>query len=93
MARDQDGLHDVKSDAGIATAVYVNADAVRSGIVIANLTDEAAVARFGVAAEFGRARARVFPQDGATIDLARPVELPLEPHQVRLLAVDAALAR
>ena len=91
--RDHDGLRDVRSDDGVVTAVYANVAGAKSALVLANLNDRTAVARCTLVPPLRAVSARVIARNEATVDLTRPIELSLAPHEVIVIGIDSALGR
>jgi hypothetical protein len=87
--RDHDGLKNVANDPGVVVAVFANPTSPRTGIVLANLTEQAATARFELPPAAALAKRRVYPDSAAAIDAVAPLSVPLAPRQVILLAIDA----
>jgi hypothetical protein len=88
--RDHDGLSDVKSDAGIVVASYLNPGSKQRGIVIANLTDKKGSAQLRID-ELDRARnVRILPEGANQRTVAASTALSLEPYEVLLIALDVA---
>jgi hypothetical protein len=87
--RDHDGLKNVTTIPGTIIAVFANEANQKTGIVLANLTDENKSAGFDLAVPT-TIKARVFPQgEIGELDLAKPVNVSLAPHQILVLAIDA----
>jgi len=92
--RDHDGLKNVTNAPGTVVAVFANQTSHKTGIVVANLTEQRVSAGFEVQSPTSVASARVFPQGSEIeeIDLTKPVNLKLGPHQVVILAINASLS-
>jgi hypothetical protein len=89
---DHDGLKDVTKTPGTVIAVFGNETNQKTGIVMANLTDEQKSASFELAMPT-TIKANVYPQgEIGELDLAKPVSLQLLPHQVLVLTIDARLS-
>ena len=83
----------MRGDDGVVTAVYANVDGAKSALVLANLNDRTAVARCTLEAPLRAVSARVIGHNEATVDLTKPIELSLAPHEVIVVAIDSALGR
>ena len=89
--RDHEGLKNVTNNPGTEVSVFANEAAQKTGIVLANLTNENKSASFELAIPT-TIKARVFSAGGMEeLDLGKTVSLQLAPYQVLLLAIDAAL--
>jgi hypothetical protein len=88
--RDHEGLSDVKNDEGVVVASYLNAGSNQRGIVIANLTDRKGDARFRIDGLSRARNARILPAGPKQVTVEASTALPLEPHEVLLIALDAA---
>jgi hypothetical protein len=89
--RHHDGLKNVTEDAGIVVAVFANLGTPKTGIVLANLSEQTGKARFELPAAAALVKPRVFPDGAAALDGSVSRSVTLAPHQVIILAIDARL--
>jgi len=93
--RDHDGLKNVMNVPGTVVTVFTNRTTQKTGIVLANLTEQSKSTGFELQLPMNTTRARVFPQGSGIeeVDVAKPVSVQLAPHQIVVLAIDATLSQ